>query len=159
MATNSLLQYLQATDGSGVALGATVSNRRQVERFIAKGAIAAGDVVAFSFADGDDPGDAVLYVAKSAADKHCCGIALTDAAAAGDEINVIIGGVAESAVKGKNDAGNAAISSGDFLCQGDDAGFLYKYTAGTDAMVHAIAVDDVASAGSVTATVIFLKQF
>lgn len=71
-------------------------NRQQVERFIAQGVIAVGDVVAFSFANGANPGSAVLNVVKSTADKHCCGVALTAAAAAGDEINVVIGGVAEA---------------------------------------------------------------
>ena len=45
MATNTLLQYLQSTDGDGNAFTSLFSNRRQVERFIASGAIAAGDMV------------------------------------------------------------------------------------------------------------------
>jgi hypothetical protein len=162
MATNTLLQYLQSDDGDGVAFTSLFSNRQQVERFIAQGAIAVGDVVAFSFANGDNPGSAVLNVVKATADKHCFGVALTAATAAGDEINVVIGGVAEANVAGKNNAGNTGISSGDFLCQGDAAGTFYKYTAGTDAGVDAIAVDDKTSGASEAAaikTVILIKKF
>jgi hypothetical protein len=161
MATNDLLQYLESTDSAGNAYSAATSNRQQVETFIAAGTIVAGDVVAFSFADGDAPGDAVLNVIKSSADSHCVGVALAGASQ-GDQIRVVIGGVAEAKVDGKNNAGNASISSGDFLCQGDVAGTFYKYTAGTDAGVDAIAVDDKASAASEAAlvkTVILIKKF
>lgn len=161
MATNNLLQYLESTDSAGTAYSAATSNRRQVETFIAAGTIVAGDVVAFSFSSGDAPGDAVLNVIKSTADKHCVGVALAGAAS-GDKVQVVIGGVCEAKVDGKNNAGNTAISSGDFLCQGDVAGTFYKYTAGTDAGVDAIAVDDKTSAATEAAaikTVILIKKF
>ena len=74
-------------------------------------------------------------------------------------VEVVISGLAEAKVEGANNAGNTAVSSGDFLCLGDTAGTLYKYTAGTDAMPHAIAVDDVGSGATAVVSVIFLKQF
>jgi|TARA_R100001086_G_scaffold222450_4_gene139955 hypothetical protein len=161
MATNDILQYLESTDSDGSAYSSATSNRRQVEKFIAAGTIVAGDVVAFSFANGDNPGDAVLNVVKSTADKHCVGVALTGASS-GDLIDVCISGVVEAKVDGKNNAGNAGISSGDFLSQGDVAGTFYKFTVGTDAGVDAIAVDDKTSAASEAAaikTVILIKKF
>ena len=161
MATNDILQYLESTDSDGTAYSAATSNRRQVETFISAGTIVEGDVVAFSFSNGDDPGDAVLNVVKASADSHCVGVALAGASS-GDLIDVVISGVCEAKVDGKNNAGNAGISSGDFLSQGDVAGTFYKYTAGTDAGVDAIAVDDKTSAASEAAaikTVILIKKF
>ena len=161
MATNDLLQYLESTDSEGVAYSTSTSHRSRVEKFIAAGTIVSGDVVAFSFANGDNPGDAVLNVVKSTADKHCVGVALAGASS-GDLIDVCLAGVVEAKVDGKNNAGNSAISSGDFLCQGDVAGTFYKYTAGTDAGVDAIAVDDKTSAATEAAglkTVILIQKF
>ena len=157
MATNDLIQYLESTDSEGNAYSSATSHRRRVEKFIAAGTIVAGDVVAFSFASGANPGDAVLNVIKSTADKHCVGVALAGAST-GDLIDVCLGGVVEAKVDGKNNAGNAAISSGDFLAQGDVAGTFYKYTVGTDA----IAVDDKTSAATEAAgikTVILINKF
>lgn len=161
MATSTTLQYLESADSSGTAYAASTSHRQQVETFIAAGTIAVGDVVAFSFANGDAPGSAVLNVVKASADKHCVGVALS-AAASGEKVDVVIAGVAEATVTGKNNAGNTAISSGDFLCLGDVAGQFYKYTAGTDAGVDAIAVDDkisLATEAAAIKTVILIKKF
>tara|TARA_A100001391_G_scaffold163499_1_gene123022 strand:+ start:184 stop:669 length:486 start_codon:yes stop_codon:yes gene_type:complete len=161
MATNDILQYLESTDSDGTAYSSATSNRRQVEKFVAAGTIVEGDVVAFSFSNGDAPGDAVLNVVKASADSHCVGVALAGASS-GDLIDVCISGVVEAKVDGKNNAGNAGISSGDFLALGDVAGTFYKYTAGTDAGVDAIAVDDKTSAASEAAaikTVILIKKF
>ena len=76
MATNTLLQYLQSDDGSGVALGITPSNRRQVERFIASGTIAAGDIVCLDITKTAD-GDKSLFVTKAKPLKHRNKIAKT----------------------------------------------------------------------------------
>jgi len=157
MATATTLQYLEETDSAGNAYSTGTSNRRQIETFIAGGAIGAGDVVVFNVADGGGS-EVVLEVIEGIADGPAIGVALA-AAATGDRVDVCISGLAEAQVKGANNGGAAAISSGDFLCLGDVNGTLYKYTAGTDAQVHAIAVDDVASGATVSATVIVLKQF
>lgn len=161
MPTNNLLQYLESQDSDGSAYSAATSHRRQVETFIAAGTIVAGDVVAFSFSNGDAPGDAVLNVVKASADSHCVGVALVGAST-GDKIDVVVSGVCEAKVDGKNNAGNTGISSGDFLSLGDVAGTFYKTTIGTDAGVDAIAVDDKTSAASEAAaikTVILIKKF
>ena len=97
MATNTLLQYLQADDGDGVALTGSPSHRRQVERFIASAAIAEGDAVSFDTSKAADS-QKTLYVvsASTGASTSKCfiGIALDAATAAGDEINVVISGLA-----------------------------------------------------------------
>jgi len=175
MATNRLIQRLFAHDESGVGEDSiSISDRRQVEKFrvLAVGAgqtetVAAGDIVALRVDAGSD-GEVGFSVAKSAADKHCIGVAIsggtstTDSGSnltAADFIDVCISGIAEAQVEGANNAGNATVNAGDFLCQGDTAGVLYKYTAGTDAMVHAIAVDGQTSGATGLKTVIFLSQF
>jgi len=163
MATNTLIQKLFGADevASSEDLGqdsSIVSNRRQVERFLADGTIAEGAPVMFDVVDGGS-GEVVMKVVESAADKAAIGVALSDASS-GDYVNVVISGICEGLVKGTNNAGNAAISAGDYLCQGDVAGEFYKYTAGTDACPHAVAVDDVGSGtGPALATIIVLKQF
>jgi hypothetical protein len=161
MATNTLLQYLESADSSGTAYSSATSHRRQIETFIASGAVAIGDVVSFAFASAANPGDAVLQVKKAVADKHCVGVAIS-AAADGEKVDVCIAGVCEATVAGKNNAGNAGITSGDFLSLGNEAGTFYKTTIGTDAGVDAIAVDDKTSAASeanLIKTVILIKKF
>ena len=91
------------------------------------------------------------------------GTSITDGAGAEQsqaKVKVVLAGICEAAVEGKNAAGNSAIVSGDYLCIGAVAGVLYKYTAGTDAVPHAIAMDAVASAAAAAnKTVIMLKAF
>lgn len=99
MATNTLLQYLQADDGSGVALGVTPSNRRQVERFIASSAISAGDIVALDISKTAD-GDKSLFVVQADTGDGLTtltiGVALEDAAA-NEDLNVVIRGFVKDA--------------------------------------------------------------
>jgi hypothetical protein len=47
MATDDTIQYLETTTADGTALGGAEMHRRQVETFLAGGAIAAGDIVAW----------------------------------------------------------------------------------------------------------------
>jgi len=159
MATNTLLQKLFATDESGVGEDSVLdSNRRQVERFLADGTIAQGAPVIFDVVDGG-AGEVVMKVVESSADKAAIGVALSSAVA-GDFVDVCISGICEGLVKGTNNAGNVAISAGDYLCQGDVAGEFYSYTIGADAVPHAIAVDAVGlGAATSLKTIIVLKQF
>mgnify|MGYP003120667739 FL=1 len=154
MATSTLVQFL--------ATGQSVetSNKRQVETFKADGAIAAGAPVMFDIAESDD-GDKMLKVVESAADAACIGVSLEDAAvAAGDDVRVVLSGFVSALVKGTNNAGNAAISAGNYLCQGDVAGEFYKYTIGADAVPHAVCLESVSSgAAAALVKVIMLKQF
>jgi hypothetical protein len=99
MATNTTLQYLESTGedafGASASLGANVSNRRQVETFIASAAIAAGDAVAFDLSQTDDNLRSlrVLKADTGATTSKCfVGIALNPAAAEGDRVNVCLAG-------------------------------------------------------------------
>lgn len=163
MATNTLIQKLFGVDevASSDDLGqgsSVISNRRQVERFLADGTIAEGAPVVFDAVDGGS-GEVVMKVVESAADGPAIGVALSDASS-GDYLDVVISGMCEALVKGTNNAGNAAISAGEYICQGDVAGEFYKFTAGTDATPHAIIVDDVGSGDAAALkTIIVLKQF
>ena len=125
MATNTLLQYLQADDGSGVALGVTPSNRRQVERFIASSAISAGDIVALDISKTAD-GDKSLFVVQADTGDGLTtltiGVALEDAAA-NEDLNVVIRGF----VKDANVATGGAI--GDRIVGSNTAGRATQYAA------------------------------
>lgn len=152
MATNTLLQYLQSTDGDGVALGITSSNRRQVERFIASSAIAANDLVALDFSKTAD-GDKALYIIKaddSLISQVAIGFALNAATAAGDEVNVTIAGIHESANV------HSSVAAGDRLIISPVAGQAEVISASDTSPIVAVAVEaDTAN----VATVFVLKQF
>jgi hypothetical protein len=152
MATNTLLQYLQSTDGDGVALGITSSNRRQVERFIASSAIAANDLVALDFSKTAD-GDKALYIIKaddSLISQVAIGFALNAATDAGDEVNVTIAGIHESANV------HSSVAAGDRLIISPVAGQAEVIAATDTSPIVAVAVEaDTAN----VATVFVLKQF
>ena len=182
MATNRLIQYLEKERFSAFPGGASEAvpdgamDRQQNETFfvaLSSSAsttlsLAVGDVVTFDYVDGGD-GEAVISVKKSEGGKSAIGVCLeagsseTDGSSdelSQDKIKVCLAGICEAKVKGENAAGNTAIAAGDYLCQSDDPGVLYKYTAGTDAVPHAIAMDAVSSAAAAAdKTVIWLKQF
>lgn len=160
MATNTTLQKLDILDSDGNAFGVNTSNRRQVETFISDGAIGLGDLVTFDVVDGGGA-ECVIKVIESPANKSAIGVALNAAAGAGEDVRVCISGICEAQVEGKDQAGNAAISAGDYLCVGAVAGTLYKYGHhANDKVPVAIAVDAL-SGGDAAAqkTVVFLKQF
>ena len=95
MATSTLLQKL---DLAAEGFGASTSHRRQVETFLAGGAIAAGDWVAF---DTTKTGaDRVLTVIEAVGGGTgtglTCGVAL-EAATAGARVNVVVAGYVEGA--------------------------------------------------------------
>jgi len=170
MATQNLIQYLEREGysalpgGANVPVGREAMHRRQLETFTvaASSTVAVGDVVQFAVANGGGA-TVALDVRQAPADSHAIGVARTGgvSTATGTPalVEVVISGLTEAKVEGANNAGSTAVSSGDYLCLGDTAGTLYKYIAGTDAMPHAIAVDDVGSGATVTVSVIFLKQF
>ena len=152
MATSTLLQYLQADDGSGTALGITASNRRQVERYIAGGTIAANDLVAFDFSKTAD-GEIALTVVKadsgSANSIAVVGFAL-EAASAGGELNVTVAGIHVSA----NVAG--AVAKGDRLSISAVAGQADTYVNSDTVPIIGYAVEDDAAN---IASVMVIKQF
>jgi hypothetical protein len=90
MATSTLIQFLDAgQDGD-------VSNRSQVETFLAGGTIAAGDAVVFDLSKTG--ADKVLYVVEATAATKALivGIALT-AASAGQQVDVVVSGYVDAA--------------------------------------------------------------
>jgi len=153
MATSTLLQYLQATDGDGVALGVTPSNRRQVERFIASAGIVAGDIVCLDITKTAD-GDKSLYVTKantSSGDTTLTiGVALETAAAAGDELNVVIRGLCKDA----NVASGGGI--GDRIVGSGTAGRATQYSAASSQAVLGYQLE---TAAANVADVWIIKQF
>ncbi len=170
MATQTLIQYLEREGysalpgGANEPVGPEAMHRRQSETFTvaASSTVGVGDVVQFAVVNGGGA-TVALDVRQAPADSHALGVSrqagISGATGTPALVEVVISGLVEAKVEGANNGGNTAISSGDFLCLGDTAGTLYKYTAGTDAMPHAIAVDDVGSGATATVSVIFLKQF
>lgn len=146
MATQSLIQYLEAGNG------ASTMNRSQVETFLASEAIAAGDLVSMDLSKLND-GDKALYVSKAdtgtATDTCAIGFAL-NAAAIGEKVDVTIAGIHVSANV------DASTIAGSKLCAGSTAGRAAIYV-NTDVLpIVAIACEaDTAN----VATVFVLKQF
>ncbi len=107
MATSTLIQFISAGEA------ASVSNRRQIETFLAGGTIAAGDWVAFDLSQTG--ADKVLYAVQSPASAGSpigIGVALA-AAAAGDKVDVVVDGYAGTAnVASGTAAGSAIMLSG-----------------------------------------------
>lgn len=124
MATSTLIQFIDAGETS------STSNRSQSETFLAGGAIAAGDWVAF---DTSQTGaDKTLYVIESpaaAGSGLACGVAL-DAAASGAQVRVCIGGYCGSA-----SITGAAAAAGIPLRQSGTAGAADAHTAGAEAVI------------------------
>jgi hypothetical protein len=109
MATSTLIQFLDAGEG------ADTSNRRQVETFLAGGAIAAGDVVALDIV-GQTGTDSVLYVIQAGlvatGNPSAVGVSL-DTVAAGQQVRVVVSGYAADVnCTAGTIAANAALSAG-----------------------------------------------
>lgn len=106
MATSTLVQFLAEGEGGDT------SNRRQVETFLAGGAIAQGDWVALD--TSKTGGDRCLFVVEAAGvgtkgNAAAMGVALA-AAAANERIDVVVAGyVAEANVAAATVAGSALI--------------------------------------------------
>ena len=113
MATSSMIQYLTAANDKVAA-----SNRRVTEQFIADGAIAVGDFVAFELTETGT--DRVLHVVRADADaaatQQAIGVCIAHDgsgtnAADGDEVTVVIKGYAEGAnVGGTTAQGNLLVA-------------------------------------------------
>jgi hypothetical protein len=122
MATQTVIQYLEEErysslpGGASEPIGPETMNRRQIETFIANGAITAGDVVAH---DATKTGaDRALYVIQAAnvatGNGLACGVAITSAAGAGDKVDVVIAGYVEgvNCTAGTIGAANIPLSAG-----------------------------------------------
>ena len=132
MATSTLVQLLEAGQASDT------SNRRQLETFIAGGTIVAGDVVAL---DKSQTGaDRVLYVIQApnvaTGEPLAIGVSL-DAAAAGDQVRVVVAGyVADVNCTAGAIAAGAALSAGKTA-----AGQVETAAAGDTAGLFAVALE------------------
>ena len=158
MATQNIIQYLETSQYNALPAGGTVPvgieamNRRQIETFIASEAIAVGDALSLDLAQTNN-GDKAIFVMKADTGtqaKRCgIGIAISAAAAAGDTVDVCIGGMAEAKVK----AGTAV---GDRLSIYSTVGILEPYQNTFEDPILAVA--GAAEAGG-KAIVFVIKQF
>jgi hypothetical protein len=138
MATSTNIQYLAATGiselGATVQVGAGTSNRRQIETFIAGGAITAGDIVAFDTAATG--ATRVLTVVRCPATiglPNIVGVALESAAAAGATLDVVVAGYVETV------NATAAIAAGTAVTtSGAVAGRVLAYDSTAAAQLNAV---------------------
>jgi hypothetical protein len=153
MATQNIIQYLETTqyyadqrDGSTVAVGPTVMNRRQIETFIAGGSISANDLVALDFSKTTDGEIAITVVAADSASVNSIavvGFALADAAS-GETVDVTIAGLHVSANL------NGTVAKGDRLSISAVSGQADTYVNSDTVPVIAYAVEaPTANVGSV----------
>jgi hypothetical protein len=114
MATSTLVQFLGDGITSPSGTEADTSNRRQVETFISGGAIAAGDWVSLDVSKtGADKALYVIEAPATASDARCIGVALAAAAAAGEQVRVVVAGyVAEANVATGTGIGQALTPNG-----------------------------------------------
>ena len=153
MATNTIIQYLETTDGEGTAYGVGVSNRRQVETYIAGAAIAANDLVAFDFSASSDGAAAVTVIKADSGSTDSIavvGFALNAAAAAGDKVEVTIAGIHVSANVG------GSVAKGDRLSISATGGQADTYVNTDTVPVIGYALEDDAAN---IASVMVIKQF
>ena len=148
MATSTLIQFLEAGEAGDT------SNRRQVETFIAGGAISAGDWVQLD--TGETGADRVLQVIEATAafatgNPLVVGVALA-AAASGEQVRVVVSGYAEGA-----SVANAVAAAGTALVvDATAAGQAVAIAAADLAPACGVALE--AAAGN-TADVWVLKNF
>jgi hypothetical protein len=154
MATSTILQYLDQSSSDG-DYGITMSNRRQIETYIAGGTIAANDLVAFDFDTAASQTDGTIALTVVAADSASAnsiavvGFAL-DAASTGDRVRVTIAGIHQSA----NVAG--AVVKGDRLSISAVPGQADTYVNSDSVPIIGYALeDDTAN----VASVMVIKQF
>lgn len=151
MATSTLIQFLDAGEGSDT------SNRRQTETFLAGGAIAALDVVAF---DSTQTGaDKALYVTQAAnvatGNGLAVGVAL-NAAAAGEQVEVVISGY----VADVNCAGGTIGAAGVALSAGKTAaGEVDASAAGDLAGCFAVSLEAKGATTANKVAILVKKQF
>jgi hypothetical protein len=159
MATQNIIQYLETSQynalpaGGTIAVGVEASNRRQIETFISGAAIAANDLVALDFSKTSDGEIAITIVKADSASANSIavvGFALNAATGAGENVDVTIAGLHQSA----NVAG--AVAKGDRLSISAVAGQADTYVNSDTVPIIAYACeDDTAN----VASVFVIKQF
>ncbi len=131
MSSYRVIQYLEGEAADGTALGPEVSNRREVETFLATGTIVKGDVVMSAVAvSGAKRALSVLQCANVATGNALAiGVAL-NAATAGQRVDVVTSGYVEGvnctagtiAAGAPLSAGKAAAGQVETSAAGDLAG-------------------------------------
>ena len=155
MATSTLIQFLGDGITSPTGAGADTMNRRQVETFISSGTIAAGDVVGL---DNTKTGaDRALYVKQAAGvangNSLAVGVALA-AAAAGDQVRVVVAGY----VEGVNCTAGA-VSNGAAVTAGVTAGQIQNAVAGDLAGAFGVALEAKGATTANKAAISIFKRF
>lgn len=156
MATDTLIQYLEATDSAGNALGSAASNRRQTETFIAGGTIVAGQVVMTDISKAGSAKAITVVQASLVATGQplAVGVALR-AATAGQRVEVVVAGYVEDV-----DCTAGTILAGAPLSAGKTAAGEVETSAATDlAGCFAVALE---AKGATTANKVAIcvkKQF
>lgn len=166
MASATYLQSLDTVYENGDPRGFTLSNRRQVESFIAGAVIAANDLVVLDLSASGGLGGQAVTIIK--ADKNTdsksivIGFALEAATAtdvtAGKAIKVTIAGVHETA----NVAGGATVVKGKRLCISTTPGRAAIYANSDTQPIVAYAMSDAGAGGTATeflCSVFVIKQF
>ena len=154
MATSTLIQFLGDGITSPTGVGAGTSNRRQVETFISGAAIVAGDVVML---DTSKTGaDRALYVKQATVvatgNPLAVGVALNAAAAAGEQVRVVVAGyVADVDCAGGTILIGAALSAGKTA-----AGEVQTAAASDTAGLFAVALE---AKGATTANKVAIHIF
>jgi hypothetical protein len=103
MATSTLIQYLETTDAvTGASLGASPSNRRQVETFFAGGTVAVGDAVALDVSKTGATKAVTVIEAPANSGALVMGVCIGSADSdgsltAGSKVNVVVTGYVASA--------------------------------------------------------------
>ena len=169
MATNTIINYLESSQVSGlgvsVAVGRGTMDRSQSETFIAKETLLVGDWVAFDYA-ATNAGDVTLGVYKADSNsspvRTPMGVVLGSAETsglltAGKKVNVCISGVCNALVGDNAGAGN---SVGALLQITSTAGQADVASAASAQPVCGILAETVAAAaGATQKRVVVIKQF
>lgn len=166
MATSTLIQNLDTTFTDGTSYGTALSDRRQVETFVANAPISAGQWVALDFTAALSDGDKSIKVVPADANAGAgAGIASTASkvvgvalatASSGGKVDVVVGGIAEASVT----EGGAGINVGASLVVSTTAGVAEIYAAASLFPICGVLVDTLApGAGTATRTVYVVPNF
>lgn len=155
MSSYRVIQYLEGEAADGTALGPEVSNRREVETFIATGTIAIGDVVMSDVSvAGAKRALSVLQAGVVATGNPLAiGVAL-NAATAGQRVEVVTSGYVEGV---KCNAGT--IAAGAPLSAGIAAGEVETSVAGHLAGCFGVAMEAKGATTANKVAIMVKKQF
>jgi len=157
MATSTLVQYLAPGEAAGTV------NRRQVETFLANGAIAAGDFVSLDVSKtGADKALFIVQAPAAAGDGKAIGVAIetaTGTAALPAQVRVVVAGYVASANVATGSAAGTALTTTGTAGRAASATYIGNGSgAAAVALPNVIAVA-LTTAAANTAEVMVLKRF